>query len=276
MTDKNLISKNTSYFVRGIAILMVVLSHYFAAAETVLGDTLLVRIISSLGDPGVALFFFLSGYALYVGYGNRKPDGKYVLNRLKNTYFPYLIIEFLIILYAGEIDGPKRILHLILGRDSWFVVTILIFYIIFFLAGQFPKIQVWLVTAFVIGMTVFLYRYQYAVFWYNVDWCFPVGMLVAKYEKKIPAVNHGFSIDIKDYVLCFLGKLSLYMFLVHLFIYYRVINFEPVLKAQTNWYILMLISFGITVLLAALIEKMFKLLYKGVSIVAGKFIKSKI
>lgn len=276
MTDKNLISKNTSYFIRGIAIIMVVMSHYFAAAESVFGDTLIVRIISSLGDPGVGIFFFLSGYALYKGYENRKPDGKYVLKRFKNTYFPYLVIEFLIILYAGEIDGPKRILHLLLGRDSWFIVTILIFYIVFFFAGKFLRLKVWLVSVFVLGMTLFLYRMNYAIFWYNVDWCFPFGMIVANISTKIPAVWRGFSIDIKDHVFCFLGKLSIYIFLIHLFVYYRVINFEPVLKAQTNWYILMLISFGITVLLAALIEKMFKLLYKGVSIVAGKFIKSKI
>lgn len=264
MNEKGLISKNTSYFIRGIAILMVCLSHYFASANDngLIGSSTIVSIISALGDPGVGIFFFLSGYALYKGYGEKKTNKVFLINRFKNTYFPYVVIQLVILLLSGGIDGPKRVGRLLLGLDSWFIVTILIFYIVFYIVGKLPKYRLIIMSIFVAGMTLFLIRMHYPEFWYDVDWCFPMGMILAKYENKIGFVSRGFSIDINDYLMKFLGKNSLYIFLIHLFIYHIFTNWEPILDSGMSWYIKMLLAFLIAVFIAFVLGWLFNKLYK--------------
>lgn len=268
MKENGLISKNTSYFLRGIAILMVCLSHYFASANDngLIGSSTIVSIISSLGDPGVGIFFFLSGYALYKGYGEKKTNKDFLINRFKNTYFPYVVMQLVILLLSGGIEGPKRIGRLLLGLDSWFIVTILIFYIVFYLVGKLPKYRLVIMCIFVAGMTLFLIRMHYPEFWYDVDWCFPIGMLLAKYENKIGYVSRGFTIDINDYLVKYLGKNSLYIFLIHLFIYHRFTNWGPILDSNMNWYIKMLLAFLIAVIIAAVLNWLFNKLYKLIKI----------
>lgn len=268
MNEKGLISKNTSLFLRGIAILMVCMSHYFAAAEEsgLISSSTVVSIISALGDSGVGIFFFLSGYALYKGYGSAKTDRKFLINRFKNTYFPYVVIQLVILLLSGGIDGPMRIGRLLLGLDSWFIVTILIFYLVFYLVGKLPKYRLIIMCIFVTGMSLFLIRMHYPEFWYDADWCFPVGMILAKYEHKIGFVARGFSLDIKDYLMKFLGKNSLYIFLLHLFIYHKFTNWGPVLDSGMNWYIKMILAFMITVLMASVLNWLFNKIYKHTKI----------
>lgn len=235
---------------------MVVLSHYFEAGFVPCGNEKLAHFMTSLGDPGCGIFFFLSGYALYLGYKDKQTDSRFLLNRLKNTYIPYIVIALFIAVYAKSLNSPRDVLRLLTGADYWFMITIFILYAVFFLVGKLPNYRVLIMNVFIFVMSMWLHLNGYAEFWYTATWCFGVGMIVAHFDGK----NTEFLIDIKEPILAPLGKLSLYIYMLHMFIYYRVVNF-PLLMGL-NWYIQVLISFCITVVVAALLNVILQSIFK--------------
>ena len=254
MTDKKttLFSINTSYFLRGIAILMVILSHYFEWGIDSVGNDKIAYFVMALGDWGVGIFFFLSGYALWLGYGNKKTDKTYIFKRFKNMYFPYILIATIIALINHSIDSPKAVIKLLVGADYWFIAIILIIYVAFYLVGKLPEeYRVLIMTVFILDMSLWLYINGYQDFWYTANWAFALGMIVSKYEKKIPFSNKGFSIDIKDYAFCFLGRISIYIYVIHSFVYMQIMHISVL--ENMNWYVKLLIAIFITVLVSYLL-----------------------
>lgn len=261
MTDKKtLFSINTSYFLRGIAILMVIFSHYFEWGADSVGNQSLASFVMSLGDWGVGIFFFLSGYALWLGYGNRNTDRTYIFKRFKNMYLPYILMATVIALINRSIDSPKAVLKLLTGADYWFIVIIIVIYVAFYFAGKLPKeYRVLIMSIFIVDMSLWLYISGYQDFWYTANWAFALGMIVSKYEKKIGFIKNV-SIDIKEPVFSFLGKLTIYVYVLHSFVYMRIIN--STLFSALNWYIKLLVAIIVTVAVSYLIDLLLKLVFK--------------
>lgn len=239
---------------------MVVCSHYFDAGAEEAGYPVFFKFVAALGDPAVGIFFFLSGYSLQIGYGEKRPGGRFLLRRFLNMYLPYLTIALLIKIYSGGFENPSDVWKLLTGYDHWFIITILIFYLAFFLVGQLPKFRVGIMTVFVILMSLYLYRMGKPEFWYDADWAFPVGMIIGWLDSRKRLGEGLLSLNIKDWFFCAVGKASLCMYMVHLFVYYRVINFGPILDSGMNWYFKCIISLVISILLALIINKLFGLL----------------
>lgn len=240
------ISKNTSYFLRGIAMLMVIFSHYFEWGAQFVGSESVAEFVSKLGDPGVGLFFFLSGYALYLGYGSedKKTDKTYLWKRFKNMYFPYLLIATVIAVLSNNIEEPKDVIRLLAGADYWFIIIILIIYISFYFVGKLPKYRVFIMTVFIIDMSLWLYLNEFADFWYTANWCFALGLIWAKMFGN----KECFTLNIKDYVFSFIGRISLYIYVLHTYIYFQIINIESLMKL--NWYVQLGIAIGVTIIFA--------------------------
>lgn len=265
--NSQLLSKNTSYLFRGIAILMVVCSHYFEWGQASIPNAGLVAFMEKLGDPGVAIFFLMSGYALQKGYGNIRVGKRYLLSRIKNFYLPYLFIGLVIYSFAGGLHSLSDVAGLLTGHDFWFIRVILILYIAYFLVGQLPRCRILIMTVFVFGLSAFYYIKGYAVFWYDVIWCFALGLIISESEKFLKLKK---GIDIKDYVLVFWGKLSLYIYLWHSFIYFELMNTQIMLSMEASWYIKSVICFVCTYAVAYATEHMFSLIYR-----IPKLLKSK-
>ena len=264
-----MITKNTSYFFRGIAILMVIFSHYFEWGAEHVANAKVAHFIASLGDWGVGIFFLMSGYALYLGYKDRKTDKEYLIKRFKNVYLPYIIIAAIIMIFAGELTDLKAIIRLITGADYWFMVILFIIYIAFYLVGKLPEhYKVFIMTVFIIDLSLWFVVKDYREFWYTANWAFALGMIICKYEGRIGAVKNGFKIDIKDFAFSFLGRISLYIYLLHAFIYFRVVNFPAVTESGMSWYLQLVIALAVTVAVAFAAEKVIGLL-------TGKLIKKK-
>ena len=249
---------------------MVIFSHYFEWGVEQVASAKVAHFIASLGDWGVGFFFLMSGYALYLGYKDRKTDKEYLIKRFKNVYLPYFIIAALIMIIAGELTDLNAVIRLITGADYWFMVILFIIYIAFYLVGKLPeKYKVLLMTVFIIDLSLWFYIKGYKEFWYTANWAFALGMIICKYEGRIGAVKNGFKIDIKDFVFSFLGRISLYIYLLHAFIYFRVINSPAVLGSGMNWYLQLIIALVITVAVAFVTEKVIGLL-------TGKLTKKKV
>ena len=257
-----LISLNTSYFFRGIAIIMVIFSHYFEWGKFSIGNEKLTDFVATWGDYGVGIFLFLSGYALYKGYGSTKTDKRYVLKRIKNMYLPYLLIATVTSIWAGSLENFHDVIELLYGGDFWFITVIILIYVAFYFVGKLPeKYRVLIMTLFIIEFSLVYYIEGRNDFWYTTNWTFALGMIVSKYEYKIPFVRNGFTLDIKDYVFSFLGKLTIYIYVSHIFIYNQIINLGAL--ESVNWWIRLFIAIAITVLVSFVLERLFSLIKIG-------------
>lgn len=281
---KGWISKNTSLFLRGIATLMVILSHFFEWSESDIGSIRVAKFVQALGDPGVGIFFFLSGYAMYKSYGQKKTDGQYIIKRLRAVYIPYIVISLIKDIYRksiGDYDAGK-LWELLKGGNLWFITVIMIIYIAYYFVGKLPEYRVAIMTVFILDLSLFYKIRGYQIFWYDAIWAFALGLIIAEFEacrgKKTETadgasgdIKKEFSIDIKDRLFCLLGRLSLYIYVLHGFLYLEFINAPVVYNNIRSYNMRLFISLVIIIVTAWVFELLFKALYKGIDkLKAGK------
>ena len=261
--DRGIFSKNASLFFRGIAILMVIFSHYFEWGSAAIGNEGLSSFVASLGDWGVGIFFMLSGYALYKGYRDKPTDRIYIIKRLKNVYIPYFVIALIIAVFSDALHNGADALRLLTGADYWFMITIFIIYAAFYFVGKLPdKYRVFIMTVFIIDMSLWLFIKDFQNFWYTADWAFALGMVLSKYETRFEKAARGCVINIKDFAFCTLGRVSLYIYLLHAAVYFRIVNLPVIQNMGINWYLQMLIALLLTVAAALLAESVFNGIFR--------------
>lgn len=272
-------TKEQSLVLRGIGIVLVILSHYAPWYADVLQNEPLVYGVSRFGIYGVDIFFLVSGYGLAKSERRRPVDGQFILKRVRNTYLPYLCIAGGIEIFAGGIRDARRWYKLLTGYDYWFIRNILIFYIAFFCVFALAKKR-WLCTVLmaciVFGYSWWLVREGRSSFWYVSNIAFVIGIILAQYEEKlcrafdfcylkqmliglllvgwvvksgmdarlaIPEISDKIKYGVaasgvwtifcaqsarlitdRMKLLQLPGKLSLELYLLHSFLYYRVVN----------------------------------------------------
>ena len=181
-----MITKEASKWLRGIAILMVVASHY---AEWIGAGNLepLREFISRLGDYGVDIFFLMSGYGLAKAAGSKKISLEFVWKRAVSAYLPYLLIIGGLEIYDGyfftKILAKENYLwKFLVGYDYWFMMNLFVFYLLFFFCWNYKYIR-----TLVLGAGIFLYSNHLfelgnMEFWYVSNLAFVVGALYAELE----------------------------------------------------------------------------------------------
>lgn len=178
---------------RGIAALMVVIYHVACNLRE-------VRLFSQTliwGDIAVAQFFFLSGYGLMISYINK---GNKYIDGFIGKRFVKLLPAFLIAVIGYEIYQSTNVNHSTIKSftsivhggtilpDSWFVITILIYYLFFFICAKcFRKnwavvIALWCATMAYISMC---YALGWEKYWYRIVCSINVGFTYALLEGKI-------------------------------------------------------------------------------------------
>lgn len=281
--NKVLFSKQAGAWFKGLAILMVVLSHFaewWSWFQVTEGTAEIIRIgCTKLGPYGVAIFFLFSGYGLTKSAGKERIGMKFILKRFTGVYIPYVMIVFLIEILSDGLHTWEDILDILDGHDFWYMTVLFLFYIAFivlWLVFKNMHIRAVGIVLFTVVMSHRLYAMEQQDFWYLSNPAFALGVLLALYEpviKKIPAVAQwiltgmfavvsgrivysglfvehiwetpeakiqsemwavfGFTLFIVflaaswkryDAVLQFLGKYSLYFYILHTFIFMWVIN----------------------------------------------------
>lgn len=272
-------TKEQSFLLRGIAIIMVVASHYVVWYGDLVTWEPLRYAVSRLGIYGVDIFFVVSGYGLAKVSAKRPVGREFVTGRLRNTYVPYLLLAGLMQLWEGGAWTLKRGLHFLTGYDFWFIQNILVFYLAFFLV--FLLLRKNLTRLLALAVLVFLYSYRLAVmdrasFWFVSNLAFVIGVALALYEKHLirimnavwplqmlflavllfwvaksgmdirftPVENYDkmipgmaasvvwtlFTVQLAGICtgrfgcLCFLGKISLELYLLHTFLYFEIVR----------------------------------------------------
>lgn len=131
--NKKFLSQYYTTCAKGIAMLMVVLSH--------IANSWGVRWFTPLGGTGVAIFLILSGYGLCVSH-ERNGLKEFWKKRFVGAYLPYLLMNIITIILMGvENVSPWRIiLSLLLIKPIsvywWFMQYLFICYFIFWTVNK--------------------------------------------------------------------------------------------------------------------------------------------
>lgn len=194
----HLMPKRKTDWFRGIAAVMVILSHYaewwtwFTPVE---GSGAVFQLaLTKLGIYGVDIFFLLSGYAMVISLGQNPMNKRFVWKRIKNTYIPYFIIIGIIELISEGFVSLQDFLYFASGYDYWYMFVLFIFYISFMLIYAIIKNKGLRVTAFCI-FTYILSRILYdkgmSDFWYVSNIAFALGVIAGEYESRIKKVIYS-------------------------------------------------------------------------------------
>ncbi len=198
-TDKEvLIDRDDSYALKGLAAFFVIAAHtYLGGTYTIISGLngvpfkAIGSILAQLGGIGVLIFFYLSGYGIEEGYGNKEIDKQFIINRLKKVYFPYLYIKF-VLLFGETVVGlydvsvlPKKIIDICCIED-WFVQVIMIEYLFYFMVGRFDLkrklLLLFVLNAFIGAIFVFM---RLPSRYYNSMWLFVIGVASSLYQDMI-------------------------------------------------------------------------------------------
>lgn len=133
-------------FFKGFSILTIVVMHLIQGFIIALPE--FIKTASSLGGTGVHIFIFCSGFGLYLSQlNNPKNYMEFIKTRFKKIYIPYIVIILICFCIPFMYTGEHRIIALLshifcfkmfvqeyeysfLG-PTWFVSTIIQFYLIF-------------------------------------------------------------------------------------------------------------------------------------------------
>lgn len=200
---EQLFTKDITNFFRGIAAIMVVLSHY-AEWWTIWmqpeGHAETFRIaLTKLGVYGVDLFFLFSGYAMVKSLGQDKMNLRFVWKRMKNVYIPYFIVVGVIELISGGFLSPTEDFGLFLrdfgtfasGYDYWYMFVLFLFYIGFIVIYFIPFGRIWRVLTFSLFtylVSYLLYQKGMQEFWYVSNITFVLGVIAGEYEVQLKKI----------------------------------------------------------------------------------------
>lgn len=191
-------TKDQTLILRGIAILMVIASHYVVWYADLVTYEPINYAVSRLGVYGVNIFFLVSGYGLAKSAAKKSLGWGYWKSRLKNTYVPYLVIAVAIELWVKSEWTPKHCFRVLTGYEFWFVRNILVFYLAFFLIFKLTKtnwLRIVLLAAAVFGYSWWLMDIGRASFWFVSNLSFVIGAALALYEKKLlKAADFGYPV----------------------------------------------------------------------------------
>lgn len=196
----------------------------------------------------VALFFFCSGYGLMKSFNTKENylKGFFLRRALHPVFLLFVTDTVLLFLMAFHADA----LHLdenlhfptpfnmggavLINESSWFIYALLIMYVAFRISFRiFSKRSVAILGVFAATVVYMMFCdwWMYGNWWYNSILLFPLGLVMAEYEKRIVPVIHKnyrklliitpillvFSFLIGEYfsALCSMIRVSLPYFLFH-------------------------------------------------------------
>ncbi|MBD5494034.1 MAG: acyltransferase [Lachnospiraceae bacterium] len=325
---KTLMNKRETDWFRGIAALMVVLSHYGHWLKDILSlegmaETFCLA-LTKLGIYGVDIFFLFSGYAMVKSLGNRKMNWQFIWKRIKNVFIPYIIVIGVIELLSGNLTSIHEFWLFISGYKYWYMCILFIFYIGFIVIYAIIRVKGIRVIAFCVftyALCYKLYQYEMSPFWYVSNIAFAIGIIAGEYEdtaKKIVdkvwipmtvllsigmafvikwglegGVNWGGKPEdyqiwvqigatviwtllililaskcrIKEVIFTFLGRHSLYIYLTHVFVAMRCINFSKIDSISVRFIISPICIVFVAFLCNLIISGMWKLISMSASII---------
>lgn len=195
-------SKQATVPLRGLLAIGIVLHHLSLRLVEASPDCHWIwSQFSFWGAPIVAVFFFLSGYGLMVSLitkGQKYLDG-FLKKRLLKIVLPLVLCSIVfeatsITLWGGQIADFRKDWPFL--PNCWFCVTIIIYYIAFYIAALLFKSSP-IKVAYSMWLFSFVYVFLFKVmdfrnWWYQMVLSINIGMTLAYYETAIRNVLYKY------------------------------------------------------------------------------------
>ena len=212
------ITPKDSDILKGIAAWMVIFAHY-TTYLTQEGIQLGVLIpFKRLGPLGVGIFFFVSGYGLYMS-NNKTLKLDFLKKRIVNVYLPFVVFQLLSYYVLNKsYKGIDFVLYLLgIIEPKWFVTIIMIFYFIYWLTWNSKiKKKIEFIFVFSIIMSSVLYCMGMGEYWYATNVLFPFGLLFAKYQDEIlQKLNKSWVLNLLFFTISFVASIIFYVCVNH-------------------------------------------------------------
>lgn len=172
--------KNRSDIIKGFAIILVILHHYFYEATEILP----IWMFNGAGAMACSLFFFLSAYGLSAS-GKINADSNYWTQRIKKLIYPMIVANTLLVLYCCIFRNYEITVYTLtdiigitsLNHPIWFMQVLVLMYIALWASHKIKCNQV--ICCFCIGMVYTLITHRIGC----LSWiAFPIGLLVFNRE----------------------------------------------------------------------------------------------
>ena len=189
------LSKDSTDALRGCLCITIVVHHiYQYLLSSIISNPAIRAILQNMGFWSVALFFFLSGYALMYSYEHKN---NYLKSFVKQKIIPliiiYLLSTALYIAYSlingGSFDFATELKGLLLGYDAhslWYLQTTIYLYLLFYISYR-RKIELCntVLIAGIILYIVYCILISSSIVYYATVLNFPLGIAWDKKQNKI-------------------------------------------------------------------------------------------
>lgn len=201
--NKNYISRDNTTAVKGIFVFLVFMSHFIQYYEmsTVFDNPYkVVRLF--LGQLVVVMFLFYSGYGIFESVKRKGTDyiKTFPTNRVLKTLL-HLDLAVMLFCIFNLITGKEMTLEKVLwsligwkniGNSNWFMFTILVLYIVIYVAFMLFKKHKVAALIFTTALTfayiaIMRHVFELAAYWYNTSLCLPLGLWYSFFKDKIEA-----------------------------------------------------------------------------------------
>ena len=198
------ISKETSNLIKGAACLLIVVHHFCSWLDGKGYNGFLIDLIGLRGGViGVTLFFFLSAWGLSESQNkNQYPFILFAKRRLAKIYIPLIITNILFYFFWLYFKQNRfNLVSFLLTSLNlkfydgalWFCNTILVFYILFYLAFmpnlKWARVLLCLFFTVLYSVVVTLLYPTKPFYVYGIIG-FPFGMILSQYKKTIMKYEH--------------------------------------------------------------------------------------
>ena len=153
-----------------------------------------------MGTYVVSVFFFLSGYGLYIQ-NERKEDylDNFLSKRLSRILIPFIFISSIYLIYRN-INGQALTITFFVDLfkkgstviyNGWFVDIIILMYVFFYISFKMfsnRTISILINTILIVVYIVLAIRLEYGFWWYNSSLPFVLGLLWAKNKNSIDEI----------------------------------------------------------------------------------------
>ena len=171
---------------------------------------------SYMGTYIVSVFFFLSGYGLYIQ--NERKEGyldNFLVKRLSRILIPFIFISSIYLIYRS-INGQALTTSFFMNLfkkgstiiyNGWFVDIIILMYVFFYISFKIfsnRTVAILVNTLLIGGYIILAIKLGYSFWWYNSSLPFILGLLWAKHKKYIDGILNKYYFII---LVCITGLL---------------------------------------------------------------------
>lgn len=193
MTDR--LSYNASVSLKGFFSILVILCHLRSYIMIVNNNWLPSKLFVSFGYISVGIFFFLSGYGLFISSQKKNYLNHFLRNRFFVLYYKYVVFIMLYTAYlflGNVLEKKTLVISFFFGGtvviNGWFFQTTFVLYLLFFSIFRiFNKDHLRLIIIFVglLLYTLVCIVLHFEEHWYQSVFCFCFGMVFCKYRNKL-------------------------------------------------------------------------------------------